>query len=147
MVHVAGENKDMQQNFLQIANNLVDLIIVEFYKTARQREERDEKNGSLHYMEWRGHLGIEWRKNIAFLAPMMASFREYLWSHPTFSNDGYIRSYPPISVSNLKLSSNVNATHKCLLNGVGFVDDRGTPTSNMLQGGDHTGQKQHHLVL
>jgi hypothetical protein len=48
MVHVAAGNKDVQQNSLQIANNLVDLLIVEFYKTARQREERDEKNGSLH---------------------------------------------------------------------------------------------------
>lgn len=48
MVHVAAGNKDVQQNFLHIANHLVDLLIVEFYKTARQREERDEKNGSLH---------------------------------------------------------------------------------------------------
>jgi hypothetical protein len=48
MLHVVGENRDVQQNFLQIANNLVDLLIVAFYKTARQREERDEKNGSLH---------------------------------------------------------------------------------------------------
>jgi hypothetical protein len=91
---------------------------------------------------------MEGRKNIAFLGPpMMASFREYIRPHPTFSNTGYIRRYPQISVPNLKLSLNLNATHKCLLNIVGFVDDRGTATSNMLQGGDHTGQKQHHLVL
>jgi hypothetical protein len=47
IVHVAGESKDVQQNFLQIANNSVGLLIVELYKTASQREEREEKNGSL----------------------------------------------------------------------------------------------------